>query len=77
MWTTSRACVVAFNSPWSLPVGRRRRRRQCLRSLINPQPRRRSVDFKFWKVLLEFSFVYLNKPFGFLLPPREVVHPNI
>ena len=35
IWTTSRACVVAFNSPWSLPVGRCRSiRRQCLRSLL-------------------------------------------
>ena len=35
MWTTSRACAVAFNAPRPLPVGRRRFiRRQCLRSLI-------------------------------------------
>ena len=35
MWTTSRACAVALNSPWPLPVGRRRPiRRQCLKSLI-------------------------------------------
>ena len=35
MWTTSRACAVALNSPWPLPAGRRRPiRRQCLRSLI-------------------------------------------
>ena len=30
-----------------------------------------------WKVLLEFRYVYLNKPFGFhFIPPREVVHRN-
>ena len=35
MWTTSQARAVALNSPWPLPVGRRRPiRRQCLKSLI-------------------------------------------
>ena len=35
MWTTSRACAVAFNSPQPLPVGRRRPiRRQYLRVSI-------------------------------------------
>ena len=29
------------------------------------------------KVLLEFRYVYFNDPFGFHLPPREVVHANI
>ena len=27
--------------------------------------------------LLELPYVYLNKPFRFHLPPREVVHANI
>ena len=26
---------------------------------------------------MEFPYVYFNKPFGFHLPPREVVHRNI
>ena len=26
---------------------------------------------------MELSYVFLNKPFGFHLPPREVVHANI
>ena len=35
MWTTSRACAVAFKSPGPLPVGLRRPiRRQYLRSLM-------------------------------------------
>ena len=35
IWTTSRACVVAFKSPRPRPVGRRRLiRRRCLRSLM-------------------------------------------
>ena len=35
------------------------------------------AKFIFWKVLLEFRYVYLNKPFGFHLLPLEVVHRNI
>ena len=49
MWTTSRACAVAFNSPQPLPVGRRRPiRRQYLRSLIlalRPRPRYQRDSF--------------------------------
>ena len=38
IWTTSRACVVAFKSPRPRPVGRRRPiRRRCLRSLMLSQ----------------------------------------
>ena len=37
----------------------------------------KDAKFIFWKVLLEFPYVYFNKAFGFHLPPREVVHRNI
>ena len=30
-----------------------------------------------WKFFFECRYVYPNKPFGFHLPPREVVHTNI
>ena len=39
--------------------------------------KQKDTNFIFRKVLLEFRYVYLNKPFGFHLPPREVVHRNI
>ena len=34
---------------------------------------KRTLNFLFWKVLLEFPYVYLHKPFGFHLPLREIV----
>ena len=37
----------------------------------------KDAKFIFWKVLLEFRYIYLSKPFGLHLPPREVVHRNI
>ena len=35
------------------------------------------AKFIFWKLLLEFRYAYLNKPFGFHLPPREVQSTEI
>ena len=47
------------------------------RLIFMNKPKEKDAKFIFWKVLLEFWYVYTKKPFGFHLPPRELVQANI